>query len=161
HTAGSLLARQPHADSAFGQRFADFPDQLARIGNAPGNAPRIVSPIDGVARYTAVRVATEYPLVVAVSRDVGVVLAPWRAQALGTALRTVALSGLAGCFLVLLIRKLARLQATQDKLAAMKERFALAVAGSDDGIWDWDQKTNRVFSSARTRELYGLPPGPE
>jgi PAS domain S-box-containing protein len=60
-----------------------------------------------------------------------------------------------------LSRKLARLQAAQKTLRTVKDRFALAVAGSDDGIWDWDQTSNLVFASARARDLFGMPPGPE
>src|SRR5262245_34917419 len=55
---------------------------------------------------------------------------------------------------------------TEAKLAAealheSQERYALAVAGSDDGVWDVDFAARRVFVSARARELAGLPPGPE
>ena len=42
-----------------------------------------------------------------------------------------------------------------------QERYALAVAGSDDGVWDWDFASGVAFESARARELQGLPPGPE
>jgi PAS domain S-box-containing protein len=49
----------------------------------------------------------------------------------------------------------------QEALRESEERFALAVAGSDDGVWDWDFVANRAFESARARELQGLPPGPE
>jgi len=60
-----------------------------------------------------------------------------------------------------LTRQLSRLRATGASLAASKERFAAAVAGSDDGIWDWDMQTRRVFASARAREILGFTPGPE
>jgi PAS domain S-box-containing protein len=49
----------------------------------------------------------------------------------------------------------------QESLEGSRERFALAVAGSDDGIWDFDFANGRVFASARARELSGLAPGPE
>jgi PAS domain S-box-containing protein len=42
-----------------------------------------------------------------------------------------------------------------------EERFARAVAGSSDGVWDIDLVGRSVYFSARTRELCGLPPGPE
>ena len=53
------------------------------------------------------------------------------------------------------MRQLARLQTTT------QERYALAVAGSDDGVWEYDFVNRRVFASARAREISGLPPGPE
>ncbi len=88
-------------------------------------------------------------------------LAEWRAQAIGTALRTLALSLLAALLLAIVARQLRRLDAAHESLGASRERFALAVAGSDDGIWDWNRDSDTIFASARARELYGLPPGPE
>ena len=161
HTNGTLLARHPPVEAAFGQRYPLFDTLLAAAAAGNHGPLRTVSPVDGVERFTTIRMVADYPLAVIVSRDAAVALAPWRSQAVGTGVRTVALGALAAFFLSLLMRKLARLQAAQDSLAAIKERFALAVAGSDDGIWDFDQKTNLVFASARARELYGLPPGPE
>lgn len=49
----------------------------------------------------------------------------------------------------------------EEGLRESEERYALAVAGSDDGVWDIDFVARRVFLSARARELAGLPPGPE
>ncbi len=49
----------------------------------------------------------------------------------------------------------------EEALRASEERYALAVAGSDDGVWDCDFAARRVFVSARARELAGMPPGPE
>jgi PAS domain S-box-containing protein len=48
--------------------------------------------------------------------------------------------------------------------AALREserRYALAIAGSYDGIWEIDFADRTVFFSPRTRELCGLPPGPD
>ena len=50
---------------------------------------------------------------------------------------------------------------SQEALRTSEERYALAVAGSDDGVWDLDFVAGRVFLSARARQLTGLPPGPE
>ena len=46
-------------------------------------------------------------------------------------------------------------------LRESEDRFARAVAGSHDGVWDIDFVARTVFISARTRELCGLPSGPE
>jgi PAS domain S-box-containing protein len=161
HRNGSLLARYPPVENSLGRTYPPLDSTLAaRAGNEPGPL-RARSPVDGVERFAAARVVPDYPLVVVVSRDVDAALAGWRAQATGTAARTLALGLLAALLLAIVMRQLRRLDTAHESLQASRERFALAVEGSDDGIWDWTQATDIIFASARARELYGLPPGPE
>jgi PAS domain S-box-containing protein len=40
-------------------------------------------------------------------------------------------------------------------LAASNERFELAIAGSTDGIWDWDLQDKSFWASPRCREMLG------
>jgi len=46
-----------------------------------------------------------------------------------------------------------------EALRTSEERFSLAVAGSNEGIFDWDLALDRVYVSRRAQELFGLPPG--
>lgn len=48
-----------------------------------------------------------------------------------------------------------RAELTQ-QLAISQERYALAVEGANDGIWDWDLDSNCVFYSARWKLMMGL-----
>ena len=41
-------------------------------------------------------------------------------------------------------------------LQETQERFALALEGSRDGIWDWNVTTNQVFYSARWKSMLGF-----
>ena len=50
---------------------------------------------------------------------------------------------------------------TEMALRESEDRYTLAVAGSDDGVWDVDFAGGRAFLSARARQLAGLAPGPE
>ncbi len=40
-----------------------------------------------------------------------------------------------------------------------EERYALALAGSDESIYDWDLRSDRLYIAPRTQELLGIPVG--
>ena len=47
---------------------------------------------------------------------------------------------------------------TEQALRESQERYQLAVAGSNEGMWDWDMRGETFFFSARAQELLGLEP---
>lgn len=47
----------------------------------------------------------------------------------------------------------------EEELRRSEERYALALAGSNEGVFDWDLRTDRIYAAARTQELLDLPVG--
>ncbi len=45
------------------------------------------------------------------------------------------------------------------RLRRSREQYALALDGANDGMWDWDVASGAIETSARCREILGLPAG--
>jgi len=54
------------------------------------------------------------------------------------------------CFIDIRVRK-----AAESELQRSREQFELAVNGSNDGIWDWDLRTNTLYLSRKWKEQLG------
>lgn len=52
-------------------------------------------------------------------------------------------------------KEISEREAAEEALRVSEERFALAVQGSQDGIWDWDIQNNSLYWSPRLKELLG------
>jgi PAS domain S-box-containing protein len=46
-------------------------------------------------------------------------------------------------------------------LRESEERYARAMQATNDGLWEWNPRTDAMFVSARARELFGVPDGVE
>jgi signal transduction histidine kinase len=59
-----------------------------------------------------------------------------------------------GC--VLTFADVTRRRAREERLRESEERYALALKGSNEGLWDWDVARGEVYLSPRVRELANL-----
>ncbi|RPJ87653.1 MAG: EAL domain-containing protein [Acidobacteria bacterium] len=48
-------------------------------------------------------------------------------------------------------------KAAEEALRISEERYALAVKGADDGLWDWDLRSNRIYFSPTCSRMLGWP----
>nr|WP_318780336.1 PAS domain S-box protein [Atlanticothrix silvestris] len=54
-----------------------------------------------------------------------------------------------------LAKEVAERKRTEEILRETEQRWQLALRGNNDGIWDWNLKTNEVFFSARWKQMLG------
>ncbi|HEX7900389.1 MAG TPA: EAL domain-containing protein [Planctomycetota bacterium] len=57
--------------------------------------------------------------------------------------------------LVPAVERALQLAREQRERRAAEERYALAVEGAADGLWDWDLRSGRIYFSPRWREMLG------
>lgn len=65
----------------------------------------------------------------------------------------IALTGLMLYFLIL--DSIQKQLAVKASLDVSEDRWKFALEGAGDGVWDWDMVTDKVFRSARWKEIYG------
>lgn len=53
------------------------------------------------------------------------------------------------------VESLVARQESEKRLSDSEERYALAVSGANDGLWDWDLKRNEIYLSPRWKQILG------
>lgn len=57
---------------------------------------------------------------------------------------------------IAIVRDVSARREAQERLTESEERYALAARGANDGLWDWNLKTNSIYYSARWRSMIGI-----
>jgi signal transduction histidine kinase/ActR/RegA family two-component response regulator len=110
-------------------------------------------------RIAVARTVPGFGMTVVVSRQLGEVLAAWREQVFWVWLRTGIIALMVVALLAMVRRHLVRVNAGRARLRESEQRYALAVAGSNEGLWDWNLATDELFFSERAQQLCGMTPG--
>ena len=140
---GTLLVRNPPRPGAVGERFPQF------VAAALAQARRFVNPIDGQRDFLEVAGVRDTPMKLAVTREEAVALQPWRDEAIRLALRTLIVTLLGVVAIAGLLHQLRRVEAGERALRVSEERYALAMEGANEGYWDWDIASDRLFLSPK------------
>ena len=148
---GTLLLRNPPLPSQVGKKFPT----LAAAAAAPASG--FLDPVDAKEEFVAVARARGTPLEVTVTRERQLGLRPWRIEAISVAIRTLVLTLLGTLTIVAVLRQLRHIETSERALRESEERYALAMEGANEGHWDWDILTDRLFVSPKMKTLQGLP----
>jgi PAS domain S-box-containing protein len=157
---GVLVTRVPGDPASFGKKLPD-PRGVRKIVREQGrysgwNQSVLTAPATEVL-VSAANVPGA-PFTVAVGAPEATVLAPWRTEAARVVVRTILTSVVMLVLMVLAARELARRAQADSRTRESERRYAHAVAGANDGIWEYDVPSGRMFYSARALQLLGLDP---
>jgi diguanylate cyclase (GGDEF)-like protein/PAS domain S-box-containing protein len=171
---GMLLAHYPHMNLKIGNSFSGTA-MFDRVRAATGHdVTSGIGIMDGRDELIAAHAVTHYPMIIAVSRTVEAVLAPWRSAARIFATATALLDLVIALAVLLAIRHLRgyeRLQTAEAQLAVAQERersarvletqwahFDMALRNMRQGLCMYDRSDRVLVANRRFTEIFGVSP---
>jgi PAS domain S-box-containing protein len=151
---GTLLVRNPPIPKSVGQKFPS-------LAVTASSAARVTNPIDGTEDFIAVAPVRATRLRVAVTREAAAALKPWRDETIRVGVRTLIIMLFGALTIAALLRQIRRAAASEKALRESEQRYALAMEGANEGHWDWDIPTDRLFLSPKMKMLGGQSPESE
>lgn len=127
------------------KRYIAFPQQVMVTLVAP-------DVVTGKPRQYAARRMEGYPMVAVAGRNIDDSLIAWTERT-DASLTTYSLASV--LFIAMTIALYVVMQRRFQALIRSEQRFQLAVAGTNDGIWEWQIPIDHVYYSQRFRELVG------
>ena len=116
---------------------------------------KIRGPLDGIETATRIRVQHDIPVIYLTAfADEETIRRASQTEAFGYLLKPFEDRELQSAIEIALYK-----HTMEKKLRLSEERYALAMQAANDGLWDWDLKTNEVFYAPRWRHMLGLENG--
>lgn len=146
----ALVYRHPLPQKSSWQTgTAPYSKRLGDIVGAQHDEGRFTyAAADGVERTVTVRKVRSYPLYVTTSFATQDILGDWRRN-------SAILGALVAVVLAVTVLSSMRLYRAATALRTSETRWNFALAGSGQGVWDWDIANHTAFYSLKYKELLG------
>lgn len=113
---------------------------------------KIRGPLDGIETATRIRASRDIPVIyVTAFADENTIKRASLTEAFGYLLKPFEDRELQSAIETALYKHM-----IEKRLRASEERYALAAQATNEGIWDWDLKTNQIFYASRWKQMLGL-----